>query len=54
MFKKPKHDTISNLLESNLDYLVHFAYFGVDNHVEAEGLVHDTILRFLEIKNNKI
>ena len=52
MFKKTKYDTISELIESNLDYLVRFAFFRLGNRVEAEDLVHDAILRFLE-KNKK-
>lgn len=54
MFKKPNYDTISNLIESNLDYLVRFAYFRVGNRVEAEDLVYDAILRFLEKNSNDI
>ena len=49
---KSKHDTISKLIESNLDYLVRFAFFRLGNRVEAEDLVHDAVLKFLE-KNKK-
>ncbi len=54
MFKKSKHDIISHLIESNLDYLVRFAYFRVGNRMEAEDLVHDAILKFLEKHSNDI
>ena len=49
---KSKHDTISKLIESNLDYLVRFAFFRLGNRVEAEDLVHNAVLKFLE-KNKK-
>lgn len=54
MFKKSKYDTISDLIESNLDYLMRFAYFRLGNRVEAEDLVHDAILRLLEKNSNNI
>lgn len=48
MFKKPKRNNISKIIEDNLDYLVRFAYFRLGNYVEAEDLVYDAVLRFLE------
>lgn len=51
MFKNPEHGLISDVIESNLDYLVRFAYFRLGSRVEAEDLVHDAILKFLEKKN---
>ena len=54
MFKRPTHDTISDIIESNLDYLVRFAYFRLGNRTEAEDIVHDAILRFLERNVNDI
>ena len=48
MFKKRKRDNICEIIEENLDYLVRFAYFRLGNYVEAEDLVYDAILRFLE------
>lgn len=48
MFKKSKRNNISKIIEDNLDYLVRFAYFRLGNHVEAEDLVYDAALRFLE------
>lgn len=54
MFKKSKHDIISNLIERNLDYLIRFAYFRVGIRLEAEDLMHDAILRFLERHGNDI
>lgn len=48
MFRKSKRNTVSKIIEDNLDYLVRFAYFRIGNHVEAEDLVYDAVLRFLE------
>ena len=48
MFRKSKRNTVSKIIEGNLDYLVRFAYFRLGNHVEAEDLVYDAVLRFLE------
>lgn len=48
MFKKRRRDTISRVIESNLDYLVRFAYYRLGDRDEAEDLVYDAILRFLE------
>lgn len=48
MFGKTKRNNISRTIEDNLDYLVRFAYFRLGNHTEAEDLVYDAILRFLE------
>lgn len=48
MFKRTKHDNTTDIIESNLDYLVRFAFFRLGNHMEAEDLVHDAILKLLE------
>ncbi|MDE5663210.1 MAG: RNA polymerase sigma factor [Muribaculaceae bacterium] len=48
MFKKPNRNNISKIIEDNLDYLVRFAYYRIGNHAEAEDLVYDAVLRFLE------
>lgn len=49
MFKRSKrHDTVSRIIEDNLDYLVRFAYFRLGNREYAEDLVYDAILKFLE------
>ncbi|MDE7437551.1 MAG: RNA polymerase sigma factor [Muribaculaceae bacterium] len=48
MFKKSNRDRVSKIIESNLDYLVRFAYFRLGNRAEAEDLVYDAILKFLE------
>lgn len=48
MFKKTKRNNISKIIEDNLDYLVGFAYYRIGNHIEAEDLVYDAVLRFLE------
>lgn len=47
MFKKWKRNNI-RIIEDNLDYLVRFAYYRIGNHSEAEDLVYDAVLRFLE------
>lgn len=54
MFKKQNNETISQIIEGNLDYLVRFAYFRLSNRVEAEDVVHDAILRFLEKCSNDV
>lgn len=48
MFKKSNRDIVSKTIESNLDYLFRFAYYRLGNRVEAEDLVYDAILRFME------
>lgn len=48
MFKKWKRNIINKIVEENLDYLVRFAYFRLGNREEAEDLVYDAVLRFLE------
>ncbi|WP_288117236.1 MULTISPECIES: RNA polymerase sigma factor [Bacteroidales] len=48
MFKKWKRNNSSKIIEENLDYLVRFAYFRLGNHVEAEDIVYDAVLRYLE------
>lgn len=48
MLKKTRHKTISRIIEDNLDYLVRFAYYRLGNHVEAEDLVYEAVLKFLE------
>lgn len=48
MFKKPKRNNINKIIEDNLDYLVRFAYYRIGNHIEAEDVVYDSVLRFLE------
>lgn len=54
MFKKIRHKTISRIIEDNLDYLVRFAYYRLGNHVEAEDLVYDAVLKFLERDTDNI
>ena len=48
MFKRRIQYIINNIIESNLDYLVRFAYFRVGNRAEAEDIVHEAILKLLE------
>lgn len=54
MFKRTRHKTKSSIIEENLDYLVRFAYYRLGNHGEAEDLVYDAVLKFLERNNEKI
>ncbi len=54
MFKKSLHKTVSRIIEENLDYLVRFAYYRLGNRGEAEDLVYDAVLKFLERTNEKI
>lgn len=54
MFKESRHKTVSRIIEENLDYLVRFAYYRLGNRGEAEDLVYDAVLKFLERNNEKI
>ncbi|MDE6753057.1 MAG: RNA polymerase sigma factor [Muribaculaceae bacterium] len=54
MFKKNKHDIISETIEKNLNYYVRFAYYRIGNREEAEDLVYDAILKFLERDTSNI
>lgn len=54
MFKKRNRNNISKIIENNLDYLVRFAYFRLGERSEAEDVVYDAILKFLERNPNEI
>lgn len=54
MLKESRHKTVSRIIEENLDYLVRFAYYRLGNRGEAEDLVYDAVLKFLERNNEKI
>lgn len=54
MFRKSRHKTVSRIIEENLDYLVRFAYYRIGNRGDAEDLVYDAVLKFLERNNEKI
>lgn len=54
MFKQTRHKIISKIIEDNLDYLVRFAYYRIGNHDEAEDLVYDAVLKFLERDTDNI
>lgn len=54
MLKNTRRKTISNIIEDNLDYFVRFAYYRLGNREEAEDLVYDAVLRFLEKKPDDI
>lgn len=48
MPKKSKRSYINRIIEDNLDYLVRFAYYRLNNRAEAEELVYEAVLRLLE------
>lgn len=54
MFNKAKRNPINRMIESNLDYFFRFAYYREGNRTEAEDIVYEAILRFLEKKLNNI
>ena len=51
MYKKIRRKSVNRIIEDNLDYLVRFAYYRLGNRNEAEDIVYDAILKFLE--NNR-
>lgn len=48
MFKKIRRKRIDKIIEDNLDYLVRFAYYRLGNRIEAEDVVYDAVLTFLD------
>lgn len=48
MWKKTARKEFSKTIEANLDYLVRFAYYRTRNRAEAEDIVFEAVLRFLE------
>lgn len=54
MFKKTRYKIVSRIIEENLDYLVRFAYYRIGNRGDAEDLVYDAVLKFLERNNERI
>lgn len=48
MVNNKKGNAISKIIEDNLDYLVRVAYYRLGSRVEAEDLVYDAVLHFLE------
>lgn len=54
MLNKLRHKIMDKVIEDNLDYLVRFAFFRLDDRAEAEDIVHDAILRFLELDSKEI
>ena len=48
MFKKRKRNIINKIIEENLDYLFRFAFYRIGNREEAEDIVYESILKFLE------
>jgi len=49
MLGKLRHKILDKVIEDNIDYLVRFAFFRLENRAEAEDLVHDAILKLLEM-----
>ena len=48
MFKKIRRRNIDRIIEDNLDYLVRFAYYRLNNRIEAEDIVYEAVLKILE------
>ena len=48
MFKSKKRNTISKIVEENLDYLFRFAFYRIGNREEAEDIVYEAVLKLLE------
>lgn len=48
MFKNKRHDIINKIIEENIDYLFRFAFFRIGNREEAEDVVYEAVLKFLE------
>ena len=48
MSGKERRDTAGRIIEENLDYLVRFAYYRLGSRDDAEDVVYDSVLRFLE------
>lgn len=46
--KEIRRTAIYKVIEENLDYLVRFAYYRVDNRQDAEDIVHEAALRLIE------
>lgn len=54
MLNKLRHKIMERVIEDNLDYLVRFAFFRLEDKDEAEDIVHEAVLRFLELSFNEI
>ncbi len=55
MFGNAKRRNIDEVIEANLDGLLRFAYFRVNDRTEAEDIVYEAVLRMLESsKKNKL
>ena len=54
MFRKIRRKTVDEIIEDNLDYLVRFAYYRLNNKAEAEDIVYEGVLRLLEKDLSKI
>lgn len=54
MFRKIRRKTVEEIIEDNLDYLVRFAYYRLNNKAEAEDIVYEGVLRLLEKDLSKI
>lgn len=54
MFGRIIHSKKREVVEQNLDYLVRFAYFRIGNREDAEDIVQEAVVRFLENDRNSI
>lgn len=54
MFRKIRRKTVDEIIEDNLDYLVRFAYYRLNDKAEAEDIVYEGVLRLLEKDLSKI
>lgn len=54
MLKNTRRKSINKIIESNLDYLVRFAYYRLGHRDEAEDVVYDAVLRFLEMDTDAV
>ncbi len=54
MLNRLRNMVMDKVIEDNLDYLVRFAFYRLEDMDEAEDLVHDAILKFLELDSKRI
>lgn len=52
MFGRTKRKNIDKVIEANLNRLVRFAFFRINNRAEAEDIVYEAVLRLLENQDN--
>lgn len=54
MFINRKRKIINKIIEENIDYLFRFAFYRIGNREDAEDIVYEAILKFLERKPDEI